>query len=216
MSYQQEVNPYHPISRRAAVDLLRSAEERVKAALERADQPTSRPMAPPPPPRETEFPSGPPAPQTVSYELHPPPPTQLASNEAERPQLFYGVTPELGIGLKHRRDRFRRAAVDPDEAAALGHYGIQSLHDFDRSNLLGPLADYIPSTVQYQHWAEPCARERFDRLLAKVQQAQLQATIQVHNLPRVGHTVARGACERRRRARCRPSAFRPTRRHPRL
>ena len=173
-----EVNPYHPISRRAAVDLLKITEDRIKAALERADEPT-RPPPPPPPPQETAFPSRPPAPQTTSYELHPAPPTQLASNGSAKPQLFYGVTPELGVGLKHRRDRFRRAAIDPDEAAALGHYGIQSLHDFDRTNLLGPLADYIPSTVQYQHWAEPCARERFDTLLARVQQAQLQATVQV-------------------------------------
>ena len=63
-------------------------------------------------------------------------------------------------------------------AAAFEQPGVQMLRDFDRSRLLGPLADYIPSTVEYQHWAEPCARQRFDSLLARVQQAQLQAAVQ--------------------------------------
>ena len=31
--------------------------------------------------------------------------------------------------------------------------------------------------MQYQHWKEPCARTRFDTLLARVQQAQLLASI---------------------------------------
>ena len=52
------------------------------------------------------------------------------------------------------------AAAEPEEAAALGHYGIQPLHDFDRSHVLGPLADYIPSKVEYQHWLEPCGWRR--------------------------------------------------------
>lgn len=102
--------------------------------------------------------------------------TQFSSNGGPKPSLFYAPPPASGVGLTQRGTHFASAppsGLSPDEDAALRHYGVQQLSDHARATLLGEVAHYLPS---HRHMAT--CRQRFDALLARVQQHQLARTVQ--------------------------------------
>ncbi|KAL1511148.1 hypothetical protein AB1Y20_005966 [Prymnesium parvum] len=167
--------PSYPASARlTAHRLLDDVEARLEAALARAalaDHRASRASRPPRPP-------SPPPPATHV------PPALLVSNGGHHARLFYAIPPEAGVAIKRRRDAARRASLrPPEDAAALSHYGIQMLTDFDRAAQLGGLAQYIPAHLAHAR-PHPCARARFNSLLARVQQAQLEAAMEARAAPR--------------------------------
>ena len=124
------------LSLRARHRLLCEAERRVEAALKRTTT-HSRAI------HSASEANGPPGPMASEARLlaeahsvasaaepgligkpHP----RHACNTANRPQLFHATAPVLGVGMKHRRDRFTRAnSLDPTEDAALRHYGTQQV-----------------------------------------------------------------------------------------
>ena len=100
----------------------------------------------------------------------------FSSNGGESPRLFYAPTPSSGIGLQHRGQPFAgapRPGLSPEDDASLRHYGVQQLSDYARASMLGEMADYLPS-----HRDESTSRQRFNALLARVQQHQLARTVQ--------------------------------------
>ena len=103
---------------------------------------------------------------------------ELVSNGAAPARLFYTAPEAAGVGLANRRDRAvaTSGAVSLEEEAALRHHGVQLLTDVNVASLLGPLADYLPSSAA--PWREAKARKHFDGLLARVQQAHLRGAVE--------------------------------------
>ena len=108
---------------------------------------------------------------------------RFASNGAgPRASLFYAPRPTAGVGLAQRGRHFAGeydaapiASLPPADEMALRHYGVQQLSDYARSELLGAVADYVPSHADFPGGGT--ARSRFDALLARVQQHQLAAVV---------------------------------------
>ena len=102
--------------------------------------------------------------------------THLASNGGQSPSLFYQPPPMSGVGLSYRGTPFAgapRPGLSPEEDAALRHYGVQQLTDYARASLLGEMATFLPP-----HREEATCRQRFDALIARVQQHQAARTVQ--------------------------------------
>ena len=95
--------------------------------------------------------------------------TRFASNGAPAPSLFYAPPPACGAGLAGRPP----PGLTAEEEAAMSRYGVQQLSDYARATLLGEIAEYLPP-----HHDEATSRQRFDALLARVQQHQIARTVQ--------------------------------------
>lgn len=101
----------------------------------------------------------------------------MASNDITdgeiTPRLFYAPTPAVGVGLKGRDAPVMGAGLPPSDVDALRHYSVRQLSDYARSELLGEMSDYLPAPG---HKAS-ASRERFNQLLARIQQHTLARTI---------------------------------------
>lgn len=107
-----------------------------------------------------------------------PPPVSLPpSSPSFHPSLFYKPQPP-GAGSTRRRDI---SSVNHVLSLKKGN-GVQPVTDYDMSLMLGPLADYESPSPSSGSGAAS-SRERFEQLMAKVQQAQLRAAVQVISLP---------------------------------
>jgi len=106
----------------------------------------------------------------------------LISNGASRGRIFYTPAAAAGVGLRCRRDRARQRSS--------GYASTGPLSDQARAKLLDDMAHFIPNEycqqlIDYNPHRQLCrpsplpdARQHFNSLLERLQQAQLTAAIE--------------------------------------